>query len=317
MDSIQLVDPALRPLLEAWPNRMLSNETLVQLRALERPTPEIDRTTTSLEIVSVAGPAGAPSVHLYIYKPIGARGPLGCLYHIHGGGYITGSPVDLEHIHRPLAVEVGCVIISVDYRLAPETIFPGAIVDCYAGLAWVFRNHDRLQIDVSRIGVMGESAGGGLAAALALMTRDRGEFDLAFQHLMYPMIDDRTCVRPQHPVAGEFIWHQHNNCFGWTSLLGRAPGADDVSPYAAAARADDLGGLPRTYIATGALDLFVDENIDYARRLNEAGVPIEFHVYPGAYHGFDLFADAPVSQQARRDSVQALKRSLAGLRQVK
>ncbi|WP_267382986.1 MULTISPECIES: alpha/beta hydrolase [unclassified Sphingomonas] len=311
MDTLHLVDPELRPLLDVFPRVELSPENFAAMRAREIPLPPVDRTTTTLDILTVPGPDGAPDVRMHVYRPIGATGPLPCIYHIHGGGYVGGSAAEIEPLHRPLAAELGCAIVSVDYRLAPETIFPGAIEDCYAGLAWTFGHAGDLGIDSTRIGVMGESAGGGLAAALALMTRDRGDYPLAFQHLIYPMIDDRTCVREPHPTAGEFIWHAHNNAFGWTALLGHEPGIDGVSPYAAASRATDLTGLPRTYISTGALDLFVDEDIDYAQRLNRAGVPIELHVYPGGYHGFDFFAAAPVSLQARRDSNAGLARALA------
>ena len=222
-----------------------------------------------------------------------------------------GAAAPLEFLHRPLAEELSCVIVSVDYRLAPETVFPGAIEDCYAGLAWTFAHAVDLNIDPARIGVMGESAGGGLAAALALLARDRGEYALAFQLLTYPMIDDRTCVRDANPVTGEFVWIPQSNRFGWTSLLGQEPGGEGVSSYAAAARATDLAGLPPTWMMTGALDLFLDEDIDYAQRLIAAGVPTEFHIYPGAFHGFDIWPDAKVSAQARRDRVDALRRFLA------
>jgi triacylglycerol lipase len=160
---------------------------------------------------------------------------------------------------------------------------------------------------------MGESAGGGLAAALALLARDRREYKLAFQHLIYPMLDDRTCVtKSPHPYTGEFIWTPHNNSFGWCSLLGVAPGSADVSPYAAPARAADLARLPPTFISTGALDLFLEEDIDYAKRLAWQGVPVELHVYPGAYHAFDMEPIARVAVNARRDSVAALRRFLHG-----
>jgi triacylglycerol lipase len=173
------------------------------------------------------------------------------------------------------------------------------------------RNAGALGVDPVNIGVMGESAGGGLAAALALLVRDRNELSLAFQHLIYPMIDDRTCIRPDpHPFAGEFVWHAHNNMFGWTALLGVAPGSADISPYAAAARATDLTGLPPTYIAVGALDLFLEENLDYARRLTRAGVPVELHVYPGAFHAFQFATAATVSKTAWLDSQRALERAL-------
>jgi acetyl esterase/lipase len=157
---------------------------------------------------------------------------------------------------------------------------------------------------------MGESAGGGLAAALALMTRDRRGPALAFQHLTYPMIDDRTCMGEPPAHTGEFIWTPHNNRFGWTALLGQEPGGDTVSPYAAAARATDLAGLPPTFIMTGALDLFVGEDIDYARRLIAAGVPTELHVHPGAFHGFDLLPGSGVADRAQAMRIDALHRAL-------
>lgn len=310
MTSLSLVDPELRPLLDVWPTITLTPETLVDLRARVLPAPPAPESEVDLEQRTVPGPAGAPDIALHIYRPREARGPLGCIFHIHGGGYVGGKANELEFFLRPLAGTLGCVLVTVDYRLAPETVFPGAIEDCYAGLGWTFANAADLGVDPARIGVMGESAGGGLAASLALMARDRGEYTLAFQHLTYPMIDDRTCARPPHPYAGEFIWHAANNRFGWSALLGHEPGSDDVSPYAAASRATDLAGLPRTYIMTGALDLFVDEDIDYARRLLAAGVPTEFHVYPGAFHGFDIFPGAAVAARAQADRLAALARTL-------
>jgi triacylglycerol lipase len=233
--------------------------------------------------------------------------------HIHGGGYVMGRAAMMEAAHRPLVADLRCCVVSVEYRLAPETPYPGSVEDCYAALRYVCGNGRDLGIDASRLGVMGESAGGGLAAALALLVRDRREFKFAFQHLIYPMLDDRTCVTEDpHPHVGEFIWTPHNNRFGWASLLGKAPGSSDVSIYAAAARAQDLSDLPRTFIATGALDLFLEENIDYARRLMRAGVPVELHVYPGAFHGFNLAINADVTKRAARDSKAALARALAG-----
>jgi triacylglycerol lipase len=236
---------------------------------------------------------------------------LPCIFHIHGGGYVAGSVEAQEGVHRALAADLGCLIASVDYRLAPETRFPGAIEDCYAALSWVFSNAQELGVDATRVGVMGESAGGGLAASLTLMVRDRKEFRLAFQHLIYPMIDDRTCaVSDPHPYAGEFVWTPQRNRFGWSSLLGVEPGSDGVSPYAAAARVDDLSDLPPAYLSTGSLDLFLEEDLEYARRLSRAGVPVELHVYPGGFHAFQWEPSASISIAAKRDSYTALARSL-------
>ncbi|MBJ6120855.1 alpha/beta hydrolase [Sphingomonas mollis] len=310
MTSLPIVDPELRPLLDAWPTVTLTPDGLTVLRARELPLPPVPDCGVDYDRRAVPGPAVAPDIMLHIYRPRDATGPLGCIYHIHGGGYVAGAAKDLEFRHRPLAAELGCVIVSVDYRLAPETVFPGAIEDCYAGLAWTHANAPDLGIDPARIGVMGESAGGGLAAALALMARDRGGPAIAFQHLTYPMIDDRTCVKPPHAHAGEFIWTSHNNRFGWAALLGQEPGGDGISPYAAAARAEDLAGLPPTFLMSGALDLFVDEDIEYARRLIAAGIATELHVHPGAFHGFDLMAGPGVANRAHAMRLDALRRGL-------
>ncbi|MGE0531348.1 MAG: alpha/beta hydrolase [Hyphomonadaceae bacterium] len=318
MDTRKLVDPALLPVLDVFPTIALSNEVLGAMREAERfaqlPVTLSDQVREGVlqKVRSVPGPPGAPDITLTIYTPRNARGPLPCIYHIHGGGYVGGAAAQLEPLHRPMAFDLNCVIVSVDYRLAPEHPFPAGIEDCYAGLGWTFANASELGIDRDRIGVMGESAGGGLAAALTLLARDRGEYRLAFQHLIYPMLDDRTCVAAEpNPVAGEFIWTAHNNRFGWTSLLGHEPGRPDVSPYAAAARATDLRGLPPAFIACPTLDLFIDEDIAYAARLARAGVAVELHVYPGGFHGFDIFGgDAPISVRAREHSREALRRAL-------
>lgn len=311
--SRHLVDPELLPLLDSMPKRTVSAETLTTMRAsaISFPVDPADLAVTDMTTRHVPGPEGAPDVPVLVYRPKDAADPLPCIFHIHGGGYVSGSAEALEAGHRRLTNKLGCTIISVNYRLAPETTFPGPVEDCYAALAWVFANAGELGVDTARIGVMGESAGGGLAAALALLVRDRGEYRFAFQHLIYPMIDDRTCVTPDpHPYVGEFVWTPEANVFGWTSLLGHAPGGEGVSPYAAAARAENLSGLPPTFLATGALDLFLDENLDYASRLVRAGVPVEMHVYPGAFHAFQWSPGARVSRDAARDSREALARAL-------
>jgi len=306
--SRHLIDPELLPLLDAFPTVTITAENLATLRARDLPLPAVDDWGVDWEERAVDGPEAPISVR--IYRPRAAKGRLGCIFHIHGGGFVGGSVAEVEFLHRPLAAELECAIISVDYRIAPETRFPGNIKDCYSALAWTFEHAEELRVDRSRIGLMGESAGGGLCAALALMARDRGEVALAFQHLIYPMLDDRTCVSEPNPYSGEFVWHAHNNLFGWTALLGEEPGGPGVSPYASPARASDLSKLPPTFIGTAALDLFVDENIEFARRLNRSGVPTELHVWPGAFHGFDLLPGPAVADAARRTSLDALKRFL-------
>lgn len=313
-DTRRLVDPELLPLLDSWPQVELTESLLPIIRGADRlPMFEMSEAARGvrLETHRTSGPNSAPEIGLRVYRPATDGPPVGCIYHIHGGGYVIGSVDAQEAQHREMVATLGCVLVTVDYRLAPETPFPGAVEDCYAGLAWTFAHAADLEIDAQRIGVMGESAGGGLAASLALMARDRGTYRLAFQHLIYPMIDDRTCTHPDpHPHAGEFIWTPHNNRFGWTALLGRAPGGPDVSAYAAAARAKNLSDLPPTHMSTGALDLFVEEDIEYARRLMRAGVPTELHVYPGGFHGFDFDPKAEIAANARRDSLNALSRFL-------
>jgi len=192
------------------------------------------------------------------------------------------------------------VIVSVDYRLAPETVFPGSLEDCYAALVWMTERATALGIHPDHIGLMGDSAGAGLAASLALLARDRHGPSIAFQNLMFPMLDDRTLTEENpNPVTGEFVWTREYNRFGWTSLLGCEPGSEGVSVYAAPGRATDLTHLPPTWLGVGTLDLFLDENLRFAQGLIRAGVAVEMNVWPGAYHGFNSDPQARVAQRAR------------------
>ena len=315
--SRHLIDPQLVDLLETLPTVTITAETLAAWRAAPSPPSPTDvdpaMAAVTIRTVSVPGFEGAPSVRLRVYQPQGARPGASCVYHIHGGGFISGAAAECESQHRALCGELGCVVISVDYRLAPETSFPGNIEDCYAGLKWAVSHAAELNIDTRCIGLMGESAGGGLAAALALLARQRGEFSLAFQHLASPMLDDRTCLVRDSGFRGEWVWTRENNRFGWSALLGGAPGGEGVSPYAAPARAESLMGMPPTFVTIGALDLFLDETIEFARRLLDAGVPTELHVYPGAFHGFELHPTAAVAHAARHDARAALARFLANV----
>jgi triacylglycerol lipase len=255
--------------------------------------------------------ADGSDLRLRLFRPASSVNPKGCIIHIHGGGYIGGSLEAAGQRNRDLVSALGCLVIAVDYRLAPEHPYPAAIEDCYAALAWATRARAALGIDTGAIGIKGESAGGGLAAALALLARDRGDYRIDFQHLTYPMIDDRTgSERPGNSFSGQYVWTAQNNVFGWRSLLGPLFGGGKVPAYAAAARATDLSGLPPAFLMTGTLDLFFDENIEFARRFVGAGVPIEFHALSGAFHGFELATAASVSRLARLLSLRALARAL-------
>lgn len=316
MNSRHLVDPELAVVLDQIPaSSPPTLESLPTIRAGSAamlagvPVPEFPNRTVSEHFVS--SPEDAPDVRVLLYAPTQTTQPTAGLLWLHGGGYISGS-VDAEDIPvRQLAAELGCVVVSVDYRLAPETPHHGPLEDCYAALKWMHTNATELGVDRGRLAVAGSSAGGGLTAALALLARDRGEIPLAFQCMSAPMLDDRTVkAEPPHPYTGEFIWTREANRFGWAALLGQEPGSEGVSPYAAAARAENLEGLPPTFISVGALDLFLEEDVEYARRLTRAGVPTELHVYPGVFHGYQLVAHAQVTQAAQRDRLNAIRRAL-------
>ncbi|HLK24159.1 MAG TPA: alpha/beta hydrolase [Caulobacteraceae bacterium] len=312
--SKHLVHPELVPGLEAFPAYpafTVDAATLPLLRsAPPRPQREVATPGIGVEGRVAPGSAGGPDVRVLVYRPKAASEPRPAILHVHGGGYVLGSAQMSDVANRVLARDLDCVIVSVDYRLAPETRFPGNLEDCYAGLKWLHANAPALGVDASRVAIKGESAGGGLAAGLALLARDRGEVAVAYQMLIYPMIDDREHPEP-HGYVGEFIWNRESNRFGWASILGREPGGEGVSPYAAAARAETLAGLPATFIAVGALDLFLEENLEYARRLMRAGVPVELHVYPGAFHGFGLVGETALSRRADRDELEALRQAFA------
>jgi acetyl esterase/lipase len=274
------------------------------LAAMKDQLPVIEGVTT--EDRTVPGPDGAPDVPVRIYQPTNRPDTLPALLWIHGGGYVLGNIEGDDLLAKHLVTAVECVVVSVEYRLAPEHPFPAPVEDCYAALKWLATHIDELGVKQSRIAIGGASAGGGLAAGLALLARDRAEVEVAFQLLIYPMIDDRNLTQASETVPDTFVWSREDNLIGWRSYLGREPGGDDVSPYAAALRATDLSGLPPAYIPVGELDLFLNENMAYAQRLLDAGVPTELHVYPGAFHGFEGLAPAAgVSQRmaAERDHV--------------
>lgn len=250
-----------------------------------------------------------PRIVVRVHRPVGVDGVLPCLYSIHGGGYVLGSYEMDDSTFDVWCAKFGIVGVSVEYRLSPETSYPGPLEDCYAGLRWTHAHAAELGIDPDQIGIRGVSAGGGLCAGLALLARDRGEVPVAYQLLDCPMIDDRQ-VTSSSQLDDLLIWNKHSNTFGWQSYLGDLYGTDEIPGYAAAARATDLSGLPPAYVCVGGADGFRDEDMTYALRLSQAGVPTEVHVYPGAPHGVALFAHLDVAKRYTGDQTDWLRRQV-------
>lgn len=247
---------------------------------------------------------GEPAVRVLITTPTEGQGPRAGVLWIHGGGFIIGSPQMEQSGTARLARDLGVVAVSPDYRLAPEYPFPAALDDCMATLRWMRANADELGIDPDRIAVMGASAGGGLSAAVAQRSHDEG-IPLRAQVLVYPMLDDRTVLREDHAGRGRFMWTPSSNRFGWTSYLGHAPRRSDAPQYSAPARRDDLTGLPPAWIGVGELDLFYDEDVDYAEKLKASGVPCALVTVPGMYHGGDVSAQKSLLLKDFHPSAQA------------
>ena len=317
MNFIDRVDPELRAALEMFPpdvldlNDIPGTRTKISELLAMMPVPVIEGVTSQDQ--QAPGPEGDPDVSVRVYQPASRPATLPGLLWIHGGGYVLGSVEDDDVRARLLAKTIECVVVSVEYRLAPEHPFPAPVEDCYAALKWLATNAEQLGVDPNRIAIAGASAGGGLTAGLALLARDRGEVKVAFQLPIYPMIDDRNITPSSQAITDPRVWNRQSNLLAWKAYLGSEPGGDDVSPYAAAARATDLSGLPPAYIPVGELDLFLDENIEYAQRLMQAGVPTELHIYQGSYHGSDFFApEAGASQRFSTGYEAALKRALHG-----
>jgi acetyl esterase/lipase len=279
------------------------------MAAMKKHTPDIGGITAKDK--TIPGPQGAPEVKVRIYRPESHVGKLPALLWIHGGGYILGDIEQENLISRQFALAGECLTVSVDYRLAPENPFPAPLEDCYAALKWLSLQAEELEIDRSRIAIGGASAGGGLASGLAILARDRAEIDIRFQLLVYPMLNDCNVAPASNILPETLFWTRVNNLIGWRSYLGCEPGGEGISCYAAAYRANNLERLPAAYITVGDLDLFAREDVDYARRLIEAGVPTELHVYPGGCHAFDMLVpQADVSRRFTADLHRALKRAL-------
>ena len=299
LDIRALLDPEVMTALAAFPLALgtLNLETLQMLRQAGLMRPPV--TLSAVVQRTDHDVPGRPGVSVRVHRPKSATGTLPCIYWMHGGGLILGTNKNDDARFDRWCQLFNCVGVSVEYRLAPEARYPEPLEDCYAGLRWLRDNATSLGVDERRIGISGASAGAGLAAGLALLARDRADIPLAFQALIYPMIDDRMITKSSS--WEDPVWPPAANRFGWGCYLGDLTG-DAVPHYAAAARATDLARLPRTFISVGALDGFSDEDIDYAVRLRHAGVPTELHVYPGAPHGFDgLAPNTAIAKRANRD----------------
>ena len=305
VDVSSLIDPAVRPSFDSFVLPRLDAEGIATIRnASFGDVPLSDAVTRTDHLVPAE-----PPVPVRVHRPVDYEGTLPAILTLHGGGYMFGSydmdDIVLDHWGPML----GLVGVSVQYRLAPDTPYPGPLDDCHDALRWTHEHADELGIDADRIGVYGLSAGGGLAAALALLARDRG-LPLAFQLLDCPMLDDRQTT-PSIRADGLYVWSAESNTFGWRSYLGDLYGTDGVPAYAAAARATDLSGLPPSCVVVGSIDGFRDEDIDYAQRLNQAGVPCELHVLAGLPHAYQMAPASPAVQLAAHCMDDWLARQLA------
>jgi len=303
VDPSQLLDPDVAPVV-ALMQFDLTAESLPMMRGAMGAGDLSDDVVRTEHVVD-----GDPPITVRVHRARNATGVLPCVYSIHGGGYVLGSASMDDGSFDRWCPELGIVGVSVEYRLAPETPYPGPIDDCYRGLQWVVDNAAELGVDPARIGVHGVSAGGGLAAALALVARDRGGPSLAFQLLDCPMIDDRQQTVSSR-ANGLAVWSKESNTFGWRAYLGSLYGTNDVPTHAAPARETDLRGLPPAFVSVGTVDGFHDEDVDYAVRLNHAGVPTELHVYPGAPHGYQMALESGLAKRAWRDKSDWLRRQL-------
>jgi acetyl esterase/lipase len=276
------VHPELRLIARIAPRQIVSPRTLRLMRALVRLT--LGRGPAGdVEVLTLESGAG-----VRLFRPSGVTEPTPALVWIHGGGYVIGTAQQDDRICRGFSKRLGITVASVDYRTAPEHPYPAPLEDCYSVLTWLT---GLPAVDPGRVAIGGASAGGGLAAALALLARDRSEVTPAFQLLVYPMLDDRSAGTTDKPDYR--LWNARANGFGWTAYLGNAD-----PQVAVPARRDDLSGLPPAWIGVGSNDLFHDEDLAYAERLKSAGVPCEVEVVPGVFHGFDSVV--PKAQVSRK-----------------
>lgn len=269
----------------------------------------VDESSLVIEDHHVPGHDGDPEVIVRLFKPRRTTGVVPALLYIHGGGFVLGSVAAEQESAVALASTLGIVVASVEYRLAPEHPFPAGLHDCLAALNWLFQQAEDLGVDPTRVGVYGSSAGGGLAAALALLCRDRGGPSLSFQFLAIPLLDDRLETQSMRTFVDTPEWDRPSAELSWAYYLG-ASGSEEVSPYAAPARAQNLRGLPPAYVSTMEFDPLRDEGILYGLALLDAGVSVELHSYPGTFHGSTSIATAGVSRRIVDEQMDVLRRAL-------
>ena len=314
MSFIDRVDADIRHGLGFFPVELMQavGDDPPKARAMYQPIWDALADGLPPSVVSIderAIPAPDGEIPVVIYQPP-TPAPRGALLWIHGGGYIIGSGRNDPH-GIGFSEHVGCTVVSVDYRLAPEHTYRAAVSDCVGALNWIFENTDELGVDPRRIAIGGASAGGGLTAGVALHNRDHAGRDVACQLLIYPMIDDRHDTPSGREITHPTVWNRELSFKAWRMYLGAEYGTDDVTPYAAAARAKDLRGLPPAFVTVGTLDLFRDEDIAYAQRLMAAGVSTDLQVYAGMYHGAEMSVpDAAISRRMRLGYRDALKRAI-------
>jgi acetyl esterase/lipase len=307
------VDAELRPFLPtimASRPRPFTLEVLPAIRELAAQGTVTDEELSRGGAVAFERRVIPGGITVLILRPAGQDGPLPGMVYLHGGGMMIGDESSDADQLLDWVEQVGMVIVSVRYRRAPEHPYPRPVEDCHAALLWAVAESAELRMD-GRLFVAGVSAGGGLAAATALLNRDRGGPALAGQILICPMLDDRNVAEPQEAPLPWATWGRASNRTGWTALLGDARGGPEVPSYAAPARATDLAGLPPAYLDVGSADIFREEDIDYARRIWAAGGTAELHVWAGGFHGFEVrVPGAAVSVAARQARVDWLRRAL-------